>query len=212
MKANAIKNTGSEIRKNNSNKDNTKKGFQKFNSLMNGASGKSINSLKDHYKEFIKNSGPYYFFITLTFGKYLGLKQRCRFTNDLLNRYNQVIFRRTYKKRNKCMAGFAVLEDHYNCEFEDRYHIHMLVKPNVRYDDFSLAQHIDIFHTVAGEILYGKRRVFNDKYIDIQKIEEDQKAQDKVSNYCMKEISDKNIDRIKLIGIDGLSDCHLPPN
>lgn len=179
------------------------------NASNRATAGTSVNSKRsktDQYRDWIGNNRPYYYFITLTFGKFLGFSSRVKYTNELLHRINNVIFRRTYKKRNMCMKGFAFLENHKSSKFSDRYHIHMLIQEDIRYDELGFDRVNDIFHTVAGEAKCQGTRVFNKKYIDFQQVKEDDEDQWKVIDYCMKHIWDRVLLRIKPIGINGLSD------
>ena len=185
-------------------------GFQKLNPFKNysGDYADMIlgnKSIKKEYKSLIRESRPYCFFITLTFGRNVSSYKKCQFTDVLLHRYNQKLFSRNYKEKEIYLEGFAIFESHASSKLADRYHVHMLIRYNERYDKYDLNSHRDIFNNAAAKVLDGQnRRVFNDKCIDIREAGDDGRI-----DYCTKQISDLNVSQIKPIGKDGLSDYIL---
>ncbi len=182
-------------------------GFQRLRPVIGYCENRNTDSphkiMAEEYKKFIHNSGPYYLFITITFGRSTGNDARFQFANRFLDRYNQKLFHRNYKKRGEYLKGFAFLENHRSCELADRFHIHFLIKDNDRYRDFDYGQHDEIFKKAAKGVLNGRdKEVFNMKCINLQEVYKD----DGAIGYCMKAIWDKNITNIKTVGVDGLSD------
>lgn len=80
------------------------------------------------------------------------------------------------------------------------FHFHMLIQHNDKYSNFSLPQ-IKAILINATHRVNGIDRVFNDKCIDVEKVWDDG-----VIEYCFKQIWNKTLNCIKLIGKDGLSD------
>jgi hypothetical protein len=151
---------------------------------------------------FAVNRKPYSFFITLTLKRKQSLWQFYKHTTFLLHLINSKIFSREYKDKSKYISGFAFVEDHKNGSSNNDIHIHLLIEHNARLDDFSFKEHKAIFHEAAGKVCDVKnRRVFSDKCINIQKAGDDGRI-----SYCFKQLWDGNLDRLKTIGKDGLSD------
>lgn len=188
-------------------------GFQRFKPFIShfGYQNEPVKvkkTLTDHLKEFVENSGPYYLFITLTFGRNgIGINKQFQFTNFLLHLLNQIYFRRNYQDRNKFLDGFAFFEDHLSPKLEGRFHIHLLIKRDVRLREFGFKRNKDIFHTVISKVLDDSgRQVFRSKCTDFSRVTKDKGGSKGAINYCMKQISERNIDRIKMLGVKGLSD------
>lgn len=165
---------------------------------------KPCKTSTDHYHQFIADKGPFDFFITVTFGKSMSVARLCRHLNKLLDRYNQVLYTRKYKKRNKNVEGFAFLEKHLSSVARNEYHFHLLIKCPGRYEKHTLSQHEDIFRKAASRVTDERdksKRVFNQKCIDITPYRDEGAIR-----YCMEQIRDYRLERIKFIGKDGLSD------
>jgi hypothetical protein len=158
--------------------------------------------LTDNFHQFLIDSGPFDFFITVTFGKNMGVAKLCRHLNLLLDRYNQILYSRKYKKREKNVEGFAFLEKHLSSIARNEYHFHLLIKCSGKYDKHTLSEHKDIFSKAASRVTDERnKRVFNQKCIDITPYRDEGAIR-----YCMEQIRDYRLERIKLIGKGGLSD------
>lgn len=159
-------------------------------------------TLTDHFHQLLIDSGPFDFFITVTFGKSMSVAMLCRHLNKLLNRYNQVLYTRKYKKRGKNVEGFAFLEKHLSSIARNEYHFHLLINCPGKYDKHTLSEHEDIFRKAASRVTDERdKRVFNQKCIDITPYRDEGAIR-----YCMEQIHDYRLDRIKPIGKGGLSD------
>ncbi len=149
--------------------------------------------------KLVQDNEPYKFFITLTFRGGTSINKMIQYINHLLDRYNQKIYRRSYKRKCKFVEGFIFQEDYksVNCG-KNRKHVHMLIKCT---DQYNFKEHKDIFIKAASKIIDGKKRhVFTEKNIDFQKYRDDGAI-----NYCMKELDDKNVDdRLRTIGMEGV--------
>ena len=152
--------------------------------------------------EFVKSCGPYYFFITLTFGLNTSFNKRCQFTNCFLRFYNKKKFTKKFVERNHFLEGFAFFEDHPSSKFDERIHIHILIKNNDKFAGESFDEHEADFYKVIGNVSDGKdRRVFNVECVDIRPAGDEFRI-----NYCMKEISDRSISDVKILTVEGLTD------
>jgi hypothetical protein len=164
----------------------------------------TYSKITAQYLQFARSFEPYYFFITLTFGQFTGFDKRCQFTNNLLFMLNRKKFTDKFKARNHFLEGFAFFEDHPSRNFEsddDKLHIHLLIKHDKKFDEKSFSQHVNEFYTIARKIKDSNDRpVFNEKYIDIRAPGEER------AGYCMADINDRNISRVKMLCVDGLSD------
>lgn len=196
-----------------------KVGFQRFKPGNPGNTGDSMidvsgtsgpsdtsvgtrNPLTEQWRELIRQRGPYFFFITLTFGKLTGFEARCQYTNYLLDRFNRRVFRHNYKKRNKFVEGFAFFEDHPSQCTDNKPHIHLLVENNEVYDKKRVHRCIEMFFSAAAEVKNGwNNQAFNPKGIDFGAAGHDGNI-----GYCMKNMWDKTLTDMKVLGIDGLSD------
>ena len=191
--------------------ENVRGGFQRLRPMV----GNNINdapvsfgsrAIAKDYMKFIQNRGPFYFFNTITFARNTSKDARFQYANALLHRQNQMLFGRDYKEKGRYIEGFAFIEDHFSCEMKDRFHIHILIENDPRYDDFDLKQHEDIFHKAASKIQNSRdQNVFNAKCLNMQKVYED----DTLISYCMKQVWHTNVNNIKMIGVDGLSDTEF---
>lgn len=154
------------------------------------------------YKAHIQKEGPYRFFITLTFGSKVSEFSRSKSTDYLVHIYNQLLFGGAYRKNGNFIQGYAFFEDHRSPELHGLPHVHLLVKDNERFDvdDFDVQE--GIFRTAVSRVRHCGRSPFNTKYVDIQKVRDNN-----VIGYCTKQISDRTINRIKPFGKYGLSDC-----
>jgi hypothetical protein len=154
------------------------------------------------FEKFIIKKGPFYFYISLTFAINMRRHQSCYYVDTFIHRYNNKIFGRGYKDFVK---GFAFIEDHPGGKSKNDIHFHLLIKSHKRYDDFYFNQHNSIFHETASKIVDDRgRRVFNDKCIKIRYYYEEGEKND--IEYSLKQIYDENLDDIKPIGKEGLSD------
>ena len=196
-----------------------KAGFQRYKPGNPGNTGDSLtgvsvtsdqsdtsvgtrNPLTEQWREMIRQRGPYYFFITLTFSMRTGFEARCQYTNYLLHQFNRRVFRHNYKKRKKFVEGFAFFEDHPSQCTDNKPHMHLLVEYNEVFDKKSVSEYIEMFFSAAGEVLNGwNKPVFNAKGVDFKAAGCDGKI-----DYCMKNMWDKTITDMKALGIDGLSD------
>jgi hypothetical protein len=163
---------------------------------------KPLKTLTDPFHQFILDKGPFDFFITVTFGKSMAVARLCRYLNKLLDRYNQILYTRKYKERNMYIEGFAFLEKHLSSVARNEYHFHLLIKCPEKYEKHTLSQHEDIFRKAASRVTDDRdRRVFNQKCIDITPYRDEGAIR-----YCMEQIHDFRLERIKFISKDGLSD------
>lgn len=174
-------------------------------SVTSGPSDTSVgtrNPLTEQWREMIRQRGPYYFFITITFSTRTGFEARCQYTNYLLHQFNRRLFRHNYKKRYKFIEGFAFFEDHPSQSTNNKPHIHLLVEYNEVFDKQSVAEYIEMFFSAAGEVKNGwNNPVFSPKCIDFGAAGHDGNI-----GYCMKNMWDKTLTDMKALGIDGLSD------
>lgn len=161
----------------------------------------SIMRNTEEYIDFVYNSRPYYFFITLTFGVRTSFEMNCKFVNKFLHRYNISLFKPGYHKRHDWLEGFAFFEDHLSHKIINKKHVHMLIKPNVRFNDFTKRGNRDIFRKAASKVMDEKRRVFYKDHIDIRNAYVGCK-----NEYLFKQINDTCLYRFKTIGVAGLSD------
>jgi len=153
------------------------------------------------YLQFARSFEPYRFFITLTFGLTTSYPERCMYTNDLIYMFNRKKFTEKFKERNDFLDGFAFFENHPNGKFDDKLHVHLLIKNHDRFKRKNNDEHRNDFYDVVRKILNGNGKpVFNEKYIDFREPGEERPG------YCMKDIWDRNIDRVKMLCLDGLSD------
>ena len=159
-------------------------------------------TLTKQYQKLVYDSGLYYFFITLTFGKNMSFQKNCDVINDFVNKYNKKLFNWDFYKKLNYLEGFAFFEDHLSHNSINKQHVHMLIKPNPRYNDFSTIQNKDIFYKAASKVKDELQSwIFNDKCIDISYAHVGSK-----NKYCFKQINDNCLYRFKTIGKDGLSD------
>jgi len=164
--------------------------------------GNTYKGLTEAYYQFICDKGPYDFFITLTFGKKMGVPILNQHIKVLLDRYNQLLFTRAYKKHNKYVEGFAFLEKHQSEVARNEYHFHLLITCKEKFAQHSLHQHEDIFQKAAYRVKDEKgRRIFNGNCIKIVPVRDEGAI-----GYCLKQIYDNTLHRIKFIGMSGLPD------
>lgn len=160
-----------------------------------------IKKLTEEYRRFVYDSGPYCKFITLTFGLRTSFQQNCKFVDSLFRRWNIKLFRTGYHKRKDWLTGFAFFEDHPMETSINSVHVHILIKPHVRFNDFTIDENINIFYSAAAEVLYEKRRVFFAEHLNIQNAYVGSK-----NKYLFKQIDDTCLFRFKSIGKNGLPD------
>lgn len=160
--------------------------------------------ITEQYKEFIRNKGPYSFFITLTFKKHVRFNQKCEYINSFLHFYNQQLFGHRYKeKKDKCMKGCAFFENHTSVEMEDCMHVHILINTHQKFLNDDVHKHESKFMKAIKIVKDGRNRnVFNKKCVNFKMVSDENGA----IEYDTKHIWDKTIDQIKFIVKDGLSD------
>lgn len=158
------------------------------------------------YKKMVHDNGPYFLFITLTFGKHDRYNMKCKATDDLIHYMNKKIYCHNYRERERTLSmnGFAFFENHITRSTDDPVHVHMLIKHDWKICGYTLIQLADIFYYAAGKVTYGadRQEVFSNKHLDISDAGDTRLRTD----YCIKQIWDKNIDCVKPIDIGGLSD------
>ena len=158
--------------------------------------------MSQHWKKFIKDSGPYYFTFTLTFAVLASFESCCKFVNKFIHRFNLSYFKERYYKRSDWLEGFVFFEKHFLHNSINEWHVHMRIKPNARYCDFNLAQHTEKFQKAAAKVFdHKKRHVFRNEHIDIQYAYEGG-----IGGYLFKQLNDSCLFRLKMIGVKGLSD------
>ncbi|WP_173195993.1 hypothetical protein [Geobacter sp. SVR] len=187
-----------------------KVGFQRFNIQMpcyrdqiftEADQANPYKKMTQAYKELVYRDRPYYLFMTLTFPLTMSYFHRCKYTSRFIKKHNKMIFGPDYLKRDDHMEGYAFFEEHPSIEFPDRYHVHLLVNSNYRYAGWNLKTHTDIFHKAADKVVVGGQKVFKHDCIDIREAGNDLRIR-----YCFKQIEDRNLDHLKIIGKNGLSD------
>jgi len=208
MKANGINKVGFENLKPFSHYDNkySNKASVMCNYEIGGMRIMKSNSISDLYKEWIIRNSPYSFFITLTFGKNIGRDKNklYQYTNYFFHRYNRLMFTEKYRQRNHFLDGFAFYENHYSSKFdnEGHIHIHLLIKYNEIFDKKSFTEHEAIFRKATSKICDDKDRlVFSNECINIKVVRDDN-----IIGYCMKNMWDANMSRVKTIDVNGISD------
>ena len=158
--------------------------------------------LTEQYRKFVNDSGPFYFFITLTFGVRTHFQHNCKFVNQFLDFYNRSLFKVGYYKRKDWLEGFAFFEKHPMERSINEEHVHILIKPNARFNDFlSISVNREIFLKAALKVKDEGMQVFNWDHIDIQNAYVGYKQR-----YMFKRINDYSLFRFKMIGKRGLSD------
>lgn len=166
----------------------------------------AIKKMTEQYRKFVYDDGPYYWSITLTFGVPASFELICKFVNSYLRKHNIKLFKTGYHNReNQWLTGYAFFENHPMENSINEWHVHMLIKPNARFNDFSIAENKDIFEKAAADVLYNKKRVFFEDHIDIQNARVGSKHK-----YLFKQINDTNLTSVKMIGKSGLSDSMRP--
>lgn len=164
------------------------------------ANAKKVKTNK--MKEFVVRNKPFDFFVTLTFGRNTDIHECCKYANALLYRLNNKLFGKGNGNKSEWIEGFAFIEEHKQGKSRNDIHIHMLLKHNDRFDAFDFVKEDSIFYWVASQVRdAGKAQVFHNNCIDIKTVRDDGAIE-----YCFKQIWDKNLDRIKYIGCDGISD------
>lgn len=162
----------------------------------------SKNILTERYKEWVYREGRYYLFMTLTFGLNVSMQGRIGYINDFIKYHNKMCCSREYYKGDAFMEGFAFFEEHPSRVFEGLFHVHILVKSNYKYSVKGFAAHKDIFRKAAAKVLNTKdKKVFYNSCINIQEAGDEGRIV-----YCFDQMNDGNLDNIKTIGRDGLSD------
>lgn len=157
----------------------------------------------EDYRKWVCDSGPYRLSITLTLAVRTSFETLCKYINRFLRKSNIKIFKPEYWKR-EWLQGFAFFEDHPMENSINVMHVHMLIKPNARFNDFKLAQLIDIFEKAAAAVVNDDgRRVFFKEHMKVQY------AYHNRHEYLFKQIDDTRLNRVKPIGAKGLSDSSL---
>lgn len=140
-------------------------------------------------------------FVTLTWQHKIPYLKRVKFINGLLHQYNQLIFTRKYRAKGRGLQGYAVFEDHASEILRGRPHVHLLVRHQEKLERFTAIDLEDMFRKAAGQVRDEGKRVFNNAGIDIQPV-----TSNRVIGYCLKQITAKNLHRVKMFDKDGLSD------
>lgn len=154
------------------------------------------------FTKFIYDNKPYSHFITITFAINISMEMCCRYASTLLRWVNRKLFGRSCITNGEYIEGFAFVENHKSGISKNDLHLHLLLKPSYRFNDFKQHELEDIIETCAAKIYHGnKLHVFNAKGIDVTV-----PWDDGVIGYCLKQIRHQNFDRIKLLGECGLSD------
>ncbi len=133
----------------------------------------------------------------------MSLDKIFQYASILIHRFDNQLFGRNYKGRPDYVTGFAFLEKHSDNSRSNDNHLHLLIKHHCIYDDHEFSVLLAKFHQASSKITDGLNRpVFSKDCIDFQEVYDDNGA----IEYCFKGIWDKNLDRLKFIGVDGLSD------
>lgn len=157
----------------------------------------------EYYRQMIYDHRPYYFFVTLTFSSNVSFNKICQYTSTLIQRFNTLEFGRGYYDRGDFITGFAFFEKHSDNPRSNDNHLHLLIMHHDEFYKLKFSEHLAKFHKASSKIVDGLNRpVFNEKCIDFQEVYEN----DGAIEYCFKELWDKNLSRLKFIGVDGLSD------
>lgn len=164
---------------------------------------KALHGITLHYDELVKTLKPLRFMITLTFSMNMSFTECCKHINRYLHNHNRLLFGcRYYKHPNLCINGVAFFESHKSLASNNDIHVHILVRDDIMYADYSLIRHGMMFYFAASKVVNSRKRpVFNIKGIDMTEVENDGAI-----SYCFKDIWDKNLTRIKVIGRGGLTD------
>lgn len=153
-------------------------------------------------QRWVYDSGPYYYYITLTFSVKLSLEACCLYVNRVLDRMSEWFFTRNYREKSYYMQGFAFFEEHPQGSSINDEHVHMLIKFTDVYRTKTLKVVRKKFKKICKNIFDDKsRHVFNKKGIKF-KLADFQCRND----YSFKRITDSELWRIKTIGVGGLSD------
>lgn len=162
----------------------------------------SKNILTERYKEWVYREGPFYLFMTLTFGLNVSMQGRIGYINDFIKYHNKMCCSREYYEGDAFMEGFAFFEEHPSRVFEGLFHVHILAKSNYKYAVNGFAAHKDIFRKAAAKVLNTKdKKIFYNSCINIQEAGDEGRIV-----YCFDQMNDGNVDNIKTIARDGLSD------
>jgi hypothetical protein len=168
--------------------------------IFDGSTCFGINT--EYYRQMVYENQPYSFFVTLTFCRNVTFQQICQYCTTLIQRFNTLEFGRGYYNRGDFITGFAFFEMHSDNERSNDYHIHLLIKHHDEFDESDFLEHLQNFHKASSKIMDGLNRpVFNDECIYFKDVYDDGAIE-----YCFKDLWDKNLDRLKFIGVDGLSD------
>lgn len=161
----------------------------------------SIRKLTEQYIDYVNNYGPYFWFITLTFGVNLSFELCCKYVNHFIRRANISYFKEDYYKKGDFIEGVAFFEEHSMGNSICKWHVHMLIKPSYRFLDFTNIQNIEKFNRAASKVTHNKVSVFNYDHIDVQRADNDYRHM-----YLFKQVNDTCLYRVKMIGVRGLSD------
>ncbi|MDA8415386.1 MAG: hypothetical protein M0023_16550 [Desulfobacteraceae bacterium] len=152
-------------------------------------------------KEFVMQGKPYAYFITLTFARSLDIHECCSFIGKLIDKLNKAVFGRKYFDGPDYITGFAIVEPHKLGNARCDIHIHFLVRQHPKYDEYNVEEFKEKLHAAALTVHDGKKSVFDVKGIHIRDVWDDGAI-----GYCFKDIWDKNLSNVKILGKDGLSD------
>ena len=160
--------------------------------------------LKDKYKDFILIDNTYKYFLTLTFATKTTFINSVNFLSQTLYQINRKVFGRRYLNyKENYVDGFVFYENFRNVNTTNKFHTHMLIKNNNKYDKFSIDQMKKLLIEATSKVINkNNKSVFNKDCIDIRDIYD----QTNLVEYCSKNINDFNLDSIKLICKSGISD------
>ncbi|MBV5328210.1 MAG: hypothetical protein JZU65_11330 [Chlorobium sp.] len=173
-----------------------------YESKLESGSVSSSNINTEHYKQMVFENRPFSFFATLTFHRSVRFSMIVQYSTTLIHRFANLEFGRNYDDPD-CITGFAFFEKHSDNPRSNDNHLHLLIKHHDKYDESDFVKHLAKFHKASSKIVDGNGRpIFNENCIDFQEVSYDDGAID----YCFKELWDRNLSRLKFIGVDGLSD------
>ena len=159
--------------------------------------------ITEHYRKWVHESGPYYWFITITFKYDMPFPILLKYVKKFIHNMNLKYFKANYyNKKESWMEGFAFIEDHPMKNSNNPLHVHMLIKMNERYLRFTPVQQEDIFIKAVKSVITNKSsRVFSLDAVDLK-----HSYFSDSYNYFFDELDDFSLHRMKIIGKDLLSD------
>lgn len=161
-------------------------------------------SLTDAMKELVMQGAPYAYFITLTFARSLDIHECSKSIGKLIDKLNKAVFGRKYFEGADYITGFSVVEPHKLGNARCDIHLHFLFEKHPKYDDYSVEEFKEKLCASALTVHDGKKSVFDVKGIHILEVWDDGAI-----DYCFKDIWDKNLSNVKMLGLGGLSDSAI---